>query len=58
MCEYCDGERPIIDAGPFFARIKESRIVVDYIKGRSHRRVVRDIKFCPMCGRDLRGGER
>ena len=50
MCEHCNGERPIIDAGPFFARIRESRIAVDYIKGRSHQRVVRNINYCPMCG--------
>lgn len=57
MCEYCENSgnvRPIIYIDPFLAVIRESRIVVDYSKGRSHKRVVRDINFCPMCGRDLR----
>lgn len=61
MCEYCEnGEnaRPIIYVDPFLAAIRENRIVVDYFKGRSHQRVVRYINYCPMCGRDLRGGAR
>ena len=58
MCEYCEGESRIICVGLFSAVIRENRLVIDYLSGRSPQRVVRVIGFCPMCGRDLRGGER
>ena len=52
MCEYCEGESRIICAGLFSAVIRENRLVIDYLGGRSPQRVVRVIGFCPMCGRD------
>ena len=55
MCEYCEGEKPLIGDFSGGALIENGNILVAYegcsdcAKGR--------INYCPMCGRKLKEGK-
>lgn len=58
-CEYCeDGERLISAVGDYitaWAEIQDGSLCLHAVGDNSADECV-DIRYCPMCGRDLRGG--
>ena len=64
MCKYCDSSK--YDAhlftkktkvGSIAATIINKHIVVASFVGEICDTAIQEINFCPMCGRDLNGGE-
>lgn len=67
MCKYCEGVLgdAMVNNGSFTVRIMpiDGRLSIDHEQGGCCLDDIYDycsipIDYCPMCGRDLRGGER
>lgn len=61
MCEYCTAwyHKPIVDTETLNANVTtNAELCVDFHGTFDQEYDIVPISYCPMCGRDLRGGER